>query len=363
MFEYKNGFSKFSGTKSHKIVAETMIEKPLVSIMIPTYRRPFLLKETIESALCQQTDFPFEVVVVDNDSAGFENDVTSDIVNGFGAQNLSLYRNENNLGMIGNWNRCIELARAEWLTILHDDDLLKQGCLQELYSNRLKRSVIAASTEIFGENCRAPAAKGIIKRCISYPTEIIRFKLAKRRTVRPFDVFANCPITASGAMFNKAACLELGGYDSDQWPLCDYLFNAKYISTFGGIVLKERLVKYRIFENESNNPDTFLAVPDGTFKLRTNILRRMVSSGLVYYFLSLFISYIHKLERQIAINKYRQLGAANSVNATARLHQHGFVGNDVPHPALKLRMIFFVCWLVIAMHDLIPGTHKLTIRL
>ena len=34
---------------------------------------------------------------------------------------MKYYKNEKNIGMYGNWNRCIELSNGEYLTILNDD--------------------------------------------------------------------------------------------------------------------------------------------------------------------------------------------------------------------------------------------------
>lgn len=361
MFEYIDGFAKFADVKSYKVVSCIMSEEPLVSIMIPTYRRPELLKETIESALSQETDFPFEVVVVDNDSTELVPDAISNVVKGFRAKNLSLCRNEKNLGMIGNWNRCIELARSDWLVILHDDDLVKQNWLQATFGNKSQRSLVASSFEIFGDNFKETFIKGLIKKTLQHFLDLFRYK-SSIRAVQPSDVLIDCPICASGAMLNKTACLELGGYDPDKWPLCDYLFSAKYIAKFGGFVLKERFVKYRIAENESGNPDTFLAVPDGTYKLRSNVLFYMASTGTAFYLLSAIIAYMHKLEARIAMNRFNLHKVANSGDTTAKRHIIQVITSFTIPPGLVLRLIFFICWLVITLHDLIPGVRKLTFR-
>ena len=49
---------------------------PLITIFIPTYRRPYLLKKAIESAL-KQTYKEIRIFICDNGS----NDETSEIVN------------------------------------------------------------------------------------------------------------------------------------------------------------------------------------------------------------------------------------------------------------------------------------------
>lgn len=88
-----------------------------ISICIPTYNRADLLKRALIS-VSKQTVKPYEVVVVDNCSE----DDTEAVVKKF--KDVIYYRNERNLGFVGNWNRCIELAKGEFITILHSDDLI-----------------------------------------------------------------------------------------------------------------------------------------------------------------------------------------------------------------------------------------------
>lgn len=88
-----------------------------LSICIPTYNRADLLKKVLIS-VSKQTVKPYEVVVVDNCS----DDDTEAIVREF--KDVTYYRNERNLGFVGNWNRCIEVARGDFLAILHSDDLI-----------------------------------------------------------------------------------------------------------------------------------------------------------------------------------------------------------------------------------------------
>jgi glycosyltransferase involved in cell wall biosynthesis len=68
---------------------------------------------------------PVEVVVADNGST----DGTWEAVQKFAAAGVRLYRNDRNLGLFGNFNRCIELADTPYLRLLAGDDALPQRCL------------------------------------------------------------------------------------------------------------------------------------------------------------------------------------------------------------------------------------------
>lgn len=98
----------------------------MVSVCIPVHNREHLVAEAVKSALAQ-TVSGLEVIVVDNAST----DRTWEVVNSFSDPRLTLCRNEANLGLFGNFNRCLELARGKYLRILCSDDRLLPGCLAQ----------------------------------------------------------------------------------------------------------------------------------------------------------------------------------------------------------------------------------------
>lgn len=86
-------------------------------------------------AACIQSviDQSFEdwaLYVVDDAST----DDSPQTVAAFGDPRIRLTRNAANLGQAGNWNRCMELARGEYVKLLCADDALAPGCLQRQVS-------------------------------------------------------------------------------------------------------------------------------------------------------------------------------------------------------------------------------------
>lgn len=104
-------------------------DTPLVSICIPTYNRAGMVEKAIASALAQ-TYQNIEVIVVDNAST----DNTREVMQQFANPRLSYHVNEKNLGLFGNFNRCIQLAQGEYIHILHSDDSIDneftEKCMQ-----------------------------------------------------------------------------------------------------------------------------------------------------------------------------------------------------------------------------------------
>jgi glycosyltransferase involved in cell wall biosynthesis len=90
---------------------------PLVSICIPTYNRADMVSGAITSAL-NQTYKHLEVIVVDNAST----DRIEEVVASFKDPRIKFYKNQKNLGLFGNFNKCIELSHGKYVHILHSDD-------------------------------------------------------------------------------------------------------------------------------------------------------------------------------------------------------------------------------------------------
>jgi glycosyltransferase involved in cell wall biosynthesis len=95
-----------------------VVEKSLVSVLIPTRDRCQRLVTTLRSALAQR-DVNLEVVVVDDGSE----DGTSKMVAGLGDPRIRLIRNESPRGESGARNRGLEVTRGVWVAFLDDDDL------------------------------------------------------------------------------------------------------------------------------------------------------------------------------------------------------------------------------------------------
>lgn len=99
---------------------------PAVSVCMPTYCGARTITSAIDSVLAQSfTDF--ELIVIDDASP----DDTVGVVAACDDPRVKLLRNTRNLGPQGNWNRCLDEARAPLVKLLPHDDLLHPHCLQQ----------------------------------------------------------------------------------------------------------------------------------------------------------------------------------------------------------------------------------------
>ncbi|MDM8552489.1 glycosyltransferase [Desulfobacterales bacterium HSG2] len=119
----------------------------LVSVIIPTFNRAWILKEAVDSVLSQEFQ-DFELIVVDDGST----DDTWDILNAY-QENIILIRQENK-GVSAARNRGIDLASGELIAFLDSDDLWlpKKLSAQVGFFNSNPDALICQTEEIWIRN-------------------------------------------------------------------------------------------------------------------------------------------------------------------------------------------------------------------
>lgn len=96
-----------------------------VTVCIPTYARTDWLVEAIESVLAQ-TFRDFVLLIGDDATPG---DTVRPIVESFDDPRIRFVRFEENAGIVGNFNRLLELSETDYLLQIGDDDVLEPELL------------------------------------------------------------------------------------------------------------------------------------------------------------------------------------------------------------------------------------------
>lgn len=98
---------------------------PRATVCVCTYNRAAYLRRALASLALSPVS-GVRYVVVDNAST----DETGAIVREFPL--FEHVRNPANLGMVGNWNRALEIAEGEYGAVFHDDDEYEAGAVEAL---------------------------------------------------------------------------------------------------------------------------------------------------------------------------------------------------------------------------------------
>ena len=206
LYEYSNHINDFDHIESILLYdGTTETSKPLISITIPCYRKE-LLKQAVDSALNQDFGDSYEIVIIDNDSDDKTNSFL-DYVKGLKSDKIRYYKNKKNIGIFGNWNRCIQLARADYMVFLHADDQLVHSTLNSLWQIHLK---INPESAIIGRYCELDENNNIVKE-YRKKNGIIKSKEFYR--ISPYGLFLGDSCNGCGSLLSVSAMKKLGGFN------------------------------------------------------------------------------------------------------------------------------------------------------
>lgn len=172
----------------------------MVSIVIPTFNRGWIVREANDSVLAQ--DYPnFELIVVDDGST----DDTSAILNAYGDR-LEVIE-QSNLGVSAARNRGIEASGGELIALLDSDDywLPQKLSIQVEYFNKHPLADICQTEEIWIRNG-------------------VRVNPGKRHRKLSGDIFEPsldlCLVSPSAVMMRSYVFDHFGLFD-EQMPACE----------------------------------------------------------------------------------------------------------------------------------------------
>jgi glycosyltransferase involved in cell wall biosynthesis len=243
---------------------------PVVTIGIPTFRRIDTLVEAIGSALNQKTSTPFEVLVVDNDPSTVKWPTVGEALGPGPHARLRYYVNASNTGMFGNWNRCIELAEGEWVTILNDDDLLRPDFIARslaILSTIPRAEGLLCRKGVRDRRTEAQGRLGVrsarvSERALAATAGLVRHLKSRNgaRLVHPRQLFFGNELgNGAGFLFRRNTALGLGGYDPEDGPAADFLFYVRMALADQLYFFRETLAEVGLGDNESMERETLLA--------------------------------------------------------------------------------------------------------
>lgn len=112
--------------------------QPLISVLIPTYNRKWLLPRTLESVL-KESYKNLEIILVNDAGEDVQN-----VVDEMKDARIRYFRNETNLDLAGSRNVALRHAKGDYICLLDDDDIhLKYTLEFRMYMmNKLKADVV-----------------------------------------------------------------------------------------------------------------------------------------------------------------------------------------------------------------------------
>lgn len=256
---------RYKEIKSELIFGKYSEEIPKISIVIPTYNRDHLLKEALMSALNQDTSEIYEIIVVEDSPE--EDSKIERLIKEINNPKIILYKNKKNLGLFGNWNRCLELARTEWICMLHDDDILFPNYISTIYKT-------------INENKNAdfifykPLVIDLRNQSVADINIESKEDIEVKKVLSQFFMRGDELTGIVGICFKKSIAIKIDGFKEEMYPSSDWEFFYRY-SKEGNIYKYENfpIALYRFGENESLKPQTIEGFIYKDFEIKNYIMK------------------------------------------------------------------------------------------
>lgn len=175
------------------------MKEPLITIAIPIYNNETTLEKTVDSCLNQNTQVPYEIVIVDDAS----NDNSPKILSQYTDEKIRIITLEERIPLIENHNMCLKNSFGKYVLFCHADDVLQNHAISAL-EKKLKERNFPDKYVVWGPS---------MFRDYSLQLEKAGFK--KNEIITGIDASLlpmNGGLTPSGTCYSRESLLSLGGF-------------------------------------------------------------------------------------------------------------------------------------------------------
>lgn len=306
LLDHIDNYKKNAAIKSELIIGNLKREAPEITVIIPTYKRLTSLKRALQSVWNQDiTEAEYEVLILDNDPQR-GNETEEYLLTLKDKKNLFYYKNRKNLGAYGNMNRCMELARTDWIAMLHDDDVMFPNALRWALNSKRQINdsklgiIIPKQIQVYSKSevLRRMKESGVldkdlvVKRQRSCRHEKKRWLIylraqegCRRRfwRISKFDCYMIpflYPAPSYGTLINRKAMLDVGGY-SEGYPTDDNLCCVKMSEKYHCYLCGEAWGLYSFYTADVTKPRSALQFVDAIVQYRLYMEKRSFACRLM----------------------------------------------------------------------------------
>ena len=257
---------------------------PNLSICVPTFNRPELLKRALESIVHQDVtkSGAIEIIISDNSLTCESEKVVNNVLSLYQGKWRYIY-NKKNLGMVENWNNAVRHATGKYILILHDDDFLLSMGLAHIL-NTIKLCSDYCQVFLFGVNIVNKDGKIIKKRSFHKKLHLPPQKALKRLISN--SSFVRFP----GIVIMQSAFKEVGYFEPEVGAPADFDMWIRLFACYGVICIPITTSAYTVHQSAATSKmfdqDTIERVLKVFDKLEErNILdSRDIELGKSYFF-------------------------------------------------------------------------------
>lgn len=258
-----------------------MLKNPTISILTPVWNGLPYLKECVESVMIQEFQ-DWELLISDNGST----DDTLNYLDTLNDPRVKIYKQEKNLGIMGNINFLFTQAKASVSQILCADDYFTGTSSLSTIVNYWRK----ASPEIGFVRFNHNETSDAICRTINLENRITPEVINAKEATIWFFVFGNIPGNLSNVSLRTQLVADIG-YFNEKFPAAgDFEFWSRAVSKVSMGVQKESTVYIRRHDNVASN---YLSLKGEFYKQHIMIYEYLIKELETRYDRKKLISYFN----------------------------------------------------------------------
>lgn len=234
----------------------TNVNKVLVSICIPVYNGESFLAESLNSCV-DQSFKDYEIVICDDGSTDGSIAIIEDYQKKYPA--IRFYKNEINLGLVGNWNKCLELAKGEWIKFVFQDDYISHDCLEQFVAliGQSSGLMVCERNFILPEH-----ADSVMRDYYTKGVRTLSNTTSHRESFFPPQLICEIAVQnmcmnfigePSLSFFKKSLLSEYGLFNAELKQICDLEYLLRLASHIGLTYLPKKLCAFRIHNQSTTS--------------------------------------------------------------------------------------------------------------
>lgn len=212
-----------------------------------------------------------EILCVDDCSS----DDTLEILDSFAKQDdrIRIEVNSKNLGLVGNWNRCVELSKGDWIKFVFQDDLILPNCIERMLSSMRDCPLIVCQRKfIFDDNTDPKLRQWYMQLdnlCTMFP---------RQPWVSPEEICAatlqsvgrNFFGEPTSTLLHRSVFERFGTFNPNLVMMCDSEYWTRIAIHTGVTVIPDVLVNFRVHEGATS------AVNRSARRYRADVLDQLI---------------------------------------------------------------------------------------
>jgi len=184
-----------------------------IAIIVPCYNHSRYLASAFES-IVKQTRPADQVIMIDDASRDETWTLLQKLTASAGAQTkFIIHKNDKNLGQAETINRAIQLATADLVMIMNDDDYLMHDAIEfvvNLFKRNSDLALVGFGNILFKDSKFLKQSKKFIRDYAE--TEMNKIKITSTQDALRFEDFCSLNMTHTGSTFDRKKALSVGLY-------------------------------------------------------------------------------------------------------------------------------------------------------